>query len=181
MGYRMVELNGEPLAAHTVIWAAGNTASPLAKQLGGETDRAGRVLVNQDLTIPGHPEIQAIGDMVSIKDRKGNPVPGVAPAASQMGHHAARNILRQIRGQAPEPFWYLDKGSMATIGRHAGIADIRGVRFSGWPAWLSWALIHLFFLVSFRNRVFVFFQWAWAYVTYGRGARLISNPPSDSQ
>ncbi|MDD5199889.1 MAG: NAD(P)/FAD-dependent oxidoreductase [Terrimicrobiaceae bacterium] len=178
MGERMVELNGEPLAAHTVIWAAGNVASPLAKQLGAETDRAGRVLVNQDLTIPGHPEVQAIGDMASVKNKKGNPVPGVAPAAMQMGRHAGRNILRQLRSEAPAPFWYKDKGSLATIGRHAGIADLRGVRFSGSPAWLAWALIHLFFLISFRNRVFVFFQWAWAYLTYGRGARLITEPPA---
>ena len=177
LGERIVELDGKPLAAHTIIWAAGNNASPLARQLGGETDRAGRVLVNQDLTIPGHPEIQAVGDMALIKDKKGKPVPGVAPAAMQMGKHAAKNILRQLEGKAPEPFWYLDKGSLATIGRHAGIADLKGLRFSGWPAWLAWALIHLFFLIGFRNRVFVFWQWAWAYVTYGRGARLISEPP----
>lgn len=177
LGERLVELNGEPLAAHTIIWAAGNNASPLAKHLGGEIDRAGRVVVNQDLTVNGRPEIQAVGDMAFIKDKKGNPVPGVAPAAMQMGRHAAKNILRQLEGQPPAPFWYVDKGSLATIGRHAGIADLRGLRFSGWLAWLAWALIHLFFLIGFRNRVFVFFAWAWAYVTYGRGARLITEPP----
>jgi NADH dehydrogenase len=177
LGERMVELDGKPLAAHTIIWAAGNNASPLARQLGSETDRAGRVLVNQDLTIPGHPEIQAVGDMAFVKDRKGKPVPGVAPAAMQMGKHAGKNILRQLKGQPPAPFWYVDKGSLATIGRHAGIADLKGLRFGGWPAWFAWALIHLFFLIGFRNRVFVFFAWAWAYVTYGRGARLISEPP----
>jgi NADH dehydrogenase len=139
---RQVELNGEPLAAHTIIWAAGNNASPLARHLGGEIDRAGRVIVNQDLTVDGRPEIQAVGDMAFIKDKKGNPVPGVAPAAMQMGKHAAKNILRQLRGQPPAPFWYVDKGSLATIGRHAGIADLRGLRFSGWLAWLAWALIH---------------------------------------
>ncbi len=176
LGENFVELNGERLAAHTVIWAAGNAASPLGRQL-GETDRAGRVLVNQDLTIPGHPEVQAVGDMVFIKDRAGRPVPGVAPAAMQMGRHAARNVLRQLAGKPPTDFWYVDKGSLATIGRHAGIADLKGLRFSGTPAWLAWALIHLFFLVGFRNRTLVFLQWAWAYVTYARGARLINEPP----
>jgi len=180
MGYRWVELKGERLAAHTVIWAAGNNASPLAKQLGGETDRAGRVIVNQDLTIPGHPEIQAVGDMVFIKDKKDKPVPGVAPAAMQMGDHAGKNVLRQLKGEAPAPFWYFDKGSLATIGRHAGVADLKGLRFSNTPAWLAWAFIHLFFLIGFRNRVLVFFQWAWAFVTFGRGARVIAEPLQDN-
>ena len=178
LSHQKVELNGEPLAAHTIIWAAGNNASPLAKQLGGEVDRAGRVLVNQDLTLPGHPEIQAIGDMCFVKDaRTGKPVPGVAPAAMQMGRHAAKNVLLQLEGKAPTPFHYIDKGSLATIGRHAGIADIQGLRFGGWPAWLAWATIHLFFLIGFKNRVFVFWQWMWAYVTYSRGARLINESP----
>ncbi len=178
VGERYVELDGVRVAAHTIIWAAGNVASPLAKQIGAETDRAGRALVNQDLTVPNHPEIQAIGDMVSLKDKRGEPVPGVAPAAMQMGRHAAQNILRQLAGKPPEPFWYVDKGSLATIGRHAGIADLRGLRFGGWPAWLAWALVHLFFLVGFRNRVLVFLQWGWAYVFYTRGARIISEIPS---
>ncbi len=178
VGERYVELDGVRVAAHTVIWAAGNVASPLAKQIGAETDRAGRALVNQDLTVPNHPEIQAIGDMVSIKDKRGEPVPGVAPAAMQMGRHAARNVLRQLAGKPPENFWYVDKGSLATIGRHAGIADLRGVRFGGWLAWLAWALVHLYFLVGFRNRVLVFLQWGWAYVFYTRGARLISEIPA---
>jgi NADH dehydrogenase len=178
VGERYVELDGVGLAAHTVIWAAGNVASPLAKQIGAETDRSGRALVNQDLTVPGRPEIQAIGDMVSLKDKRGESVPGVAPAAMQMGRHAAHNILRQLAGKPPEPFSYVDKGSLATIGRHAGIADLRGVRFGGWLAWLAWALVHLFFLVGFRNRVLVFLQWAWAYVFYTRGARIISEIPA---
>jgi NADH dehydrogenase len=178
VGERYVELDGVRVAAHTIIWAAGNVASPLAKQIGAETDRAGRALVNQDLTVPNHPEIQAIGDMVSLKDKRGEPVPGVAPAAMQMGRHAAQNILRQLAGKPPEPFWYVDKGSLATIGRHAGIADLRGLRFGGWPAWLAWALVHLFFLVGFRNRVLVFLQWGWAYVFYTRGARIISEIPA---
>jgi NADH dehydrogenase len=177
IGDRYVELDGERLAAHTVVWAAGNIASPLGKQLGAPTDRAGRVLVNQDLTVPNHPEIQAIGDMVALNDKKGQPVPGVAPAAMQMGRHAAANILRQLAGQAPRTFWYVDKGSLATIGRHAGIADIKGMQFGGLLAWMSWALIHLYFLVGFRNRTLVFLQWAWAYVFYTRGARIISEIP----
>jgi NADH dehydrogenase len=177
VGDRWVELNGERLAAHTVIWAAGNAASPLAKQLGGETDRAGRVLVKQDLTVPDHPEIQAIGDMVAINDKAGQPVAGVAPAAMQMGRHAAKNVVLQLAGKAPEPFWYVDKGSLATIGRDAGIADLKGLRFGGWFAWAAWALIHLYFLVGFRNRTLVFLQWAWAYVFYTRGARLIADIP----
>jgi len=177
IGDRYVELNGERLDAHTVIWAAGNIASPLAGDLGAPVDRSGRALVDQDLTVPGHPEIQAIGDMVSIKDRKDRPVPGVAPAAMQMGRHAANNILKQLAGRPTTPFWYVDKGSLATIGRHAGIADIKGLQFGGFPAWIAWALIHLFFLVGFRNRTLVFLQWAWAYVFYTRGARIISEIP----
>ncbi len=176
VGDRFVELDGERLDAHTVIWAAGNLASPLAKQL-GETDRAGRLLVEADLTVPGHPEIQAIGDMVAIDDKDKKPVPGVAPAAMQMGHHAAKNIRRQIDGEAPEMFRYWDKGNLATIGRHAGIADIKGFRFGGYFAWLAWALIHLFFLIGFRNRTLVFLEWAWAYVFYTRAVRLISDIP----
>ena len=177
VGEGFVELNGERLDAHTVIWAAGNTASPLARQLGAPLDRAGRVLVAQDLTLPGRPEVQVIGDMATLPDRSGNPVAGVAPAAMQMGRHAAANIVRQLAGRPTTPFWYTDKGSLATIGRHAGIADLNGFRFGGWPAWLAWALIHLYFVVGFRNRTLVFFQWAWAYAFYTRGARLISDLP----
>jgi NADH dehydrogenase len=178
VGERYVELDGVRVDAHTVIWAAGNAASPLARQIGAETDAVGRALVNADLTVPNRPEIQAIGDMVSVKDERGHPVPGVAPAAMQMGRHAAHNIVRQLAGKPPQPFSYVDKGSLATIGRHAGIADLRGVRFGGWLAWLAWALIHLYFLVGFRNRVLVFLQWAWAYIFYTRGARIISENPA---
>ncbi len=169
-----VQIGEEVLPAATVVWAAGNQASPLARQLGIECDRAGRAVVNQDLTIAGHPEVQAIGDMVAIKDARGQLVPGVAPAALQQGTHAARNVRRQLDGQPPADFWYFDKGSLATIGRHAGIADLRGLRFSGAPAWFAWVFIHLIFLIGFRNRVFVFFNWVWAYITYGQGARLIT-------
>jgi NADH:ubiquinone reductase (H+-translocating) len=176
VGDRYVELDGERLAAHTVIWAAGNEASSLTRQL-GTVDRMGRIVVNQDLSVPGHPEIQAIGDMVVVKDKAGRDVPGVAPAAMQMGRHAAKNVIRAVAGKRSEPFWYVDKGSLATIGRNAGIADIRGLRFGGWFAWVAWALIHLFFLVGFRNRTLVFLEWAWAYVFYTRAVRLITDPP----
>lgn len=175
-----VQLNDETLPAGTLIWAAGNAASPLVRQLECPVDRAGRALVEQTLGIPGHPEVQVIGDAMCIKDKKGSPVPGVAPAAMQSGKHAAENITRMVRGKPPQNFWYFDKGSLATIGRHAGVADLKGFQFSGTPAWLAWAFIHLYFLIGFRNRVFVFFQWAWAYLTYSRGARLISQPPRHS-
>ena len=177
VGDSHVELDGERVDAHTIIWAAGNVASPLGRQLGA-VDGAGRIIVNQDLTVPGHPDIHAIGDMVTINDRRERPVPGVAPAAMQMGRHAARNIELQLAGKAPRPFWYVDKGSLSTIGRHAGIADIKGLQFGGFLAWLTWAFIHLVFLVGFRNRTLVVLQWAWAYVFYTRGARLISEVPS---
>lgn len=177
LGYRYVELKGERLAAHTVVWAAGNVASPLGKQLGAETDRAGRVIVNQDLTVPGHPEIQALGDMVSIKDKKGKPVPAVASAALQMGSRAAKNVKLQLEGKAPKPFWYFDRGSLATIGRHAGIGKVRALEFSGIMAWMGWAFVHLFFLIGFKNRVSVFLQWMWAYLTFGRGARVVTELP----
>jgi NADH dehydrogenase len=178
VGDRYVELDGERLAAHTVIWAAGNVASPLGKLLGGPVDRTGHVLVNRDLTVPGHPEIQAIGDMVATTDDKGRPVAGVAPAAMQMGRHAAKNVIRALAGKSPVPFRYVDKGSLATIGKHAGIADLKGIRFGGWVAWFAWALVHLFFLIGFRNRTFVFLRWAWAYALSSREARLISEIPA---
>ncbi len=173
VGYRYVELDGVRLAAHTVIWAAGNVASPLGKQL-GPVDSAGRVVVGQDLRVPGYPEVYAVGDMAAIKDRRGRPVPGVAPAAMQMGRRAARNIRRQLAGMPTVPFWYVDKGSLATIGRHAGVADLKGLEFGGPLAWFAWALIHLVFLVGFRNRTLVFLQWVWEYIFYTHGARLIS-------
>lgn len=171
-----VTVGGEVIPTRTVVWAAGNKASPLAAMLGGETDRAGRAKILPDLTIPGHPEIQAIGDMVSATFRKGQPVPGVSPAAMQAGVHAARNIIRQLAGQAPERWEYFDKGSMATIGRNAAVAEIGTLKFGGFTAWLAWAFVHLFFLIGFRNRSAVFLQWAWAYFTYAKGARLIARP-----
>ena len=161
------------IPTRTVLWAAGVMASPLARSLGVPLDRAGRVLVNRDLTIPGHPDLFVAGDLAAFDD-----VPGVAPAAIQEGNHAADNIERAVAGKPLRPFRYLDKGSLATIGRAAAVADIRGLRLSGFIAWVAWLTIHIFFLIGFRNRFLVITQWAWAYVTYQRGARLITGNPT---
>jgi NADH dehydrogenase len=131
------------------------------------------VSVNQDLTVPGHPEIQVIGDLAHFK-QDGKPLPALSPVAMQQGRHAAGNILAQLAGGATSPFHYLDKGTMATIGRYAAVADIRGFRFGGLMAWLAWLFVHLIFLVSFRNKVMVFLNWAYIYFTFGRQARLIT-------
>ncbi len=169
-----VQLEEEFIPCGTVVWAAGNAASPLGKQLGVETDRAGRVPVSPELTVPGHPEVFAIGDLASFTHQGGKPLPGVSPVAMQQGRHAARNILACIAGEPMKPFRYFDKGSMATIGRHAAVVDMRGFRFNGFTAWLAWLFVHLIFLIGFRNRILVFLQWAWSYVNYYRGARLIT-------
>jgi NADH dehydrogenase len=168
-----VTMNGEFIPSSTVIWAAGNAAAPIGKSLGAETDRAGRVIVNEDLSVPGHPEVFAIGDMASFKYQTGQPLPALSPVAMQMGRRAAKNILCHLQGQKPVAFRYLDKGTMATIGRNKAIADLKFIRFGGYLAWLSWLFVHLIFLIGLRNRLLVFFQWTWAYLTYGRGARLI--------
>ena len=165
-----VAVGDQQIATRTVLWAAGVEASGIAKTLNAPLDRAGRVMVNADLSIPGHPQAFVAGDLAALE----KPVPGVAPAAIQEGIHAARNIRRMIGGQQPRPFRYLDKGSLATIGRAAAVADIRGIRLSGFVAWFAWLAIHIFFLIGFRNRLLVILQWAWAYVTYQRGARLIT-------
>jgi NADH:ubiquinone reductase (H+-translocating) len=166
-----VQLEAEFIRARTVVWAAGNAASPLAKQL-GETDRQGRIIVNEDLSVPGHPEIFAIGDVANYSHQGGKPLPGIAPFAMQSGEHAARNIIARALGSSTKRFKYLDKGSMATIGRNKAIADLKVVKLSGFLAWLSWLFIHLLFIVELRNRILIFFQWAWSYITYSHGARL---------
>lgn len=176
-----VQLENEFIPSSTVVWAAGNAASPLGKQLGGETDRAGRVSITPELTVPGHPNLFVIGDLSSFTHQGGKPLPGVSPVAMQQGRHAARNILAGIKGEPMTPFRYLDKGSMATIGRHAAVADIRGFRINGYPAWLAWLFVHLIFLIGFRNRVLVFLQWAWSYLNYYRGARLITGRKSERE
>jgi NADH:ubiquinone reductase (H+-translocating) len=166
-----VQLESEFIRARTIVWAAGNTASPLAEQL-GETDRQGRIVVNEDLSVPGHPEIFAIGDVANFSHQGGKPLPGIAPFAMQSGEQAARNVLARALGNPAKRFKYWDKGSMATIGRNKAIADLKVVKLSGFLAWLSWLLIHLLFIVELRNRILIFFQWAWSYITYTHGARL---------
>ncbi|MDQ6939559.1 MAG: NAD(P)/FAD-dependent oxidoreductase [Verrucomicrobiota bacterium] len=169
-----LEVNETFIPCRVKIWAAGNNASGLGKCLGVPLDRAGRVMVNNDLTIPDHPEIQVIGDLANFTHQTGKPLPGVSPVAMQQGRHAARNILAMVEGRKPQRFWYWDKGSMATIGRNKAVADLNFIHLSGLPAWMVWLFIHVVFLVSFRNRVAVLLQWAWAYFTFNKGARLIT-------
>jgi NADH dehydrogenase len=168
-----VQIENEFIPARTVVWAAGNAASPLGKLLGVETDKQGRVLVQPDLSIPGHPEVFAIGDMVNFSHQTGHPLPGLSPVAMQMGRTAAHNILELAEGRPTKEFKYFDKGTMATIGRNRAVADLHFVRFGGFLAWLGWLFVHLIFLIGLRNRIQVFYQWIWAYLTYARGARLI--------
>ena len=170
-----VSLSDERVAARTVLWAAGVTGSRLGRSLGVPLDRANRVVVNPDLSIPGHAEVYVIGDLASLT-QDGELVPGVAPAAMQEGRHAAKNILCSIRGTAPLPFRYHNKGSLATIGRKAAVAQLGRLKLSGVIAWLAWLLIHIMFLIGFRNRFLVVFQWAWSFLSYDRGARLITGP-----
>ncbi|PYN73440.1 MAG: FAD-dependent oxidoreductase [Candidatus Rokuibacteriota bacterium] len=171
-----VWLGGEQIRARTVLWAAGVAAAPLARTLGTPLDRSGRVLVEPDLSIPGHPEAFAIGDVCAFLHQTGAPLPGVAPVAIQQGRAAADNVLRRVGGQPTRPFRYRDKGSMATIGRAAAVAVVGRFKLSGLVAWLAWLLVHIMFLIGFRNRLLVLFEWAWAYVTWHRGARLITGP-----
>jgi len=171
--------NGETIRAANIIWAAGVSATPLTKKLGVELDRAGRVKVNPYLSVPGHPEVFAIGDMALVLEKDGSPVPGVSPAAMQMGTHVARIIENEIAfpGGVKRPeFKYWDKGTMATIGRSAAVAKVGKFEFSGIMAWLAWLVIHLVFLVGFRNKIAVLFQWFYSYITYKRGARIIASP-----
>lgn len=194
-----VEMPGGEIIRGTVIWAAGVSAVPLTKTLGVETDRAGRIKVRPDLSLPGHPEVFATGDLVTLTDVKGQVVPGVSPAAMQMGEHAAKLIAAEIRENRPAPadaaaadrrweqregFAYWDKGSMATIGRSKAVAQVGRWHFSGYFAWMAWLLVHLVFLVGFRNRIAVFFTWVYSYLTYRSGARIITGvsgrPPAGS-
>jgi NADH:ubiquinone reductase (H+-translocating) len=162
------------IIAPVILWAAGVAASPLGRMLGVPCDRAGRVLVQPDLSIAGHPEVFVAGDLASLKDEHGKQLPGLAPVAIQEGRYVAKTIRRELAGRPREPFHYWDKGTLATIGRAAGIAQFGKIHISGFIAWLSWLFIHIFFLIGFRNRILVFIQWAWSYVTYERGARLIT-------
>ena len=174
IGPGVVTAGGAEIKAATIIWAAGVKSSPIGATLGVETDRAGRVIVQPDLSIPGHPEVFVIGDMSSLAGPNGRPYPGVAQVAKQQGGWAAKNIRRIMAGKETEPFQYIDLGNMATIGRNAAVADIRGVNLTGFVAWLVWALVHVFNLIGFRNRIVVALQWLWGYMTFQRGARLIT-------
>jgi len=165
----------ERIPTCTVFWAAGNAASALGKQLGAPTDRSGRVMVQSDLSIPGHPEVFVVGDMASMTTG-GRPVPGVAQGAIQSGREAARNILRTIRREGRGDFRYRNKGDMATIGRYKAIGDLGRVHLTGWLAWWGWLLLHIVLLAGFRNRISVLIEWAYAYFTYQRGSRLITEP-----
>jgi len=169
-----LQVGDEFIPCRVKIWAAGNNASFVGKTLGVPIDRVGRVMVNDDLTIPGHPEVQVIGDLANFSHQTGQPLPGVSPVAMQQGRHAAKNILRMIKQREPQRFRYWDKGSMATIGRNKAVADLNFVHLSGLPAWLVWLFVHIIFLVGFRNRLAVLFQWGWAYFTFNAGARLIT-------
>ena len=171
-----VTIGEERIAARTVVWAAGVIASPAARWLGVPHDRAGRVLVGADLRVPGWDEVFAIGDTAAVNGADGRPVPGIAPAAKQMGVYVARAIDADVRGRAlPPPFRYVHHGSLATIGRKAAVADLGWVRLSGFPAWALWAVAHVWFLIGWRNRVVVALNWLWSYVTFQRGARLITS------
>ncbi len=167
-----VSAGEERIAARTVVWAAGVAASPIGASLGVPLDRSGRVKVDPELTIPGHPNVFVVGDLAHL-EQDGNLVPGVAPAAIQQGNHAAQNIGLAIDGRPLEPFRYRDRGSMATLGRKSAVAELGGVRLSGFGAWLSWLFIHIFFLIGFRNRLVVLFEWSKSYFTFQKSARLI--------
>jgi NADH:ubiquinone reductase (H+-translocating) len=174
----------ERVPARNVIWAAGVEASSLASQLGelsgADVDRAGRVTIEPDLTLPGHPEVVALGDMVRVRSRDGGlqALLGVAPVAMQQGRYAAKLVRARLEGQAIGPFRYLDKGNLATIGRARAVADLHAIRLSGFPAWATWLVVHLFYLIGFQNRLIVVIRWFISFATRGRGARLITNTPA---
>ena len=177
---RGVQIGAERVPAGTVMWAAGVAASPLARSLGVPLDRAGRVPVTPELTLPSHPEVFVIGDLATLAGADGRPLPGVAPVAQQQAAHAARNIRRLIERQPVRPFRYRNYGNLATIGRASAIADFGRIHLSGYLGWLVWLFIHIMKLVGFRNRVLVLIQWAAAYFTYQRSVRLITGPPESS-
>jgi NADH:ubiquinone reductase (H+-translocating) len=173
IGEGYLAFGGQRIAARTILWGAGVAASALGKQLGAELDRAGRVRVASDLSLPGHPEVFVAGDLANLQQEDGKPVPGVAPAAKQMGTHAAQNMLARISNQPTRPFRYKDWGALATIGRHSAVAQLPTLRFSGILAWWFWLVLHIMFLIGFRSRLIVLINWAWSYFTYERGARII--------
>jgi NADH dehydrogenase len=183
------EGRAERLEARTVLWAAGVGAVPLGRRIAAATgvtlDRAGRVPVQGDLSVAGHPELFVVGDLAAARS-EGQPVPGVSPAAKQMGAWAADNIVRRLRGQTTRPFSYADYGTLATIGRNSAVVQMSApwlgaVRLTGYPAWLFWLFAHVFFLIGFRNRLIVLFHWAWSYWTFDRHARVVAQPETRAQ
>ncbi|MFL5761295.1 MAG: NAD(P)/FAD-dependent oxidoreductase [Thermomicrobiales bacterium] len=175
-----VRIGSERIDANTVLWAAGVTASPLAKTLGVPLDRAGRVIIEPNLTVKGHPDVYVIGDLAALNGKDGRPLPGLAPVAMQQGKHAAANIRRAITGQPLTAFHYFNRGNMATIGRNRAIAEIGNLKLSGFFAWIAWLFVHIMYLIGFRNRLVVALQWFWSYATFQRNARLITGaPPTD--
>lgn len=171
---RAVTIKDKKIPAAVILWAAGVAASPLGRALGTPVDRAGRVSVLPDLSLPGHPEVFVIGDLAELRDKNGKMLPGVAPVAIQEGKAVARTIARDLKGEPRKEFHYFDKGSLATIGRSAAVAELGRIHISGVIAWLAWLFVHIMYLIGFRNRVLVLIQWAWSYFTYDRGARLIT-------
>jgi len=169
-----VWIGDKKIITPVILWAAGVAASPCGRRLGAPVDRAGRVLVQKDLSVPGHPEVFVLGDLASLTDEHGKMLPGLAPVAMQQGRFVAQTIARDLERQPRRNFHYVDKGSLATIGRAAAVAQIGKLELSGYIAWLAWLFIHVFFLIGFRNRLVVMINWAWAYLTYERGARLIT-------
>ncbi len=170
----LVSAAGWTIPTQTVVWAAGNTASPLLQSLNAPLDPVGRAIVEPDCTIPGHPEVFVLGDAAAFNHQEGGGLPGICPVAIQMGQYTARTIAGDLAGRPRRAFSYWDKGQLAVIGRGQAVADIWKLHFGGFLAWLIWIFVHVFFLIGFRNRVLVLLQWAWSYVTYGRGARLIT-------
>ena len=171
-----VDLDGDRIKSRTVLWAAGVRASPIGAALGVELDRSGRVTVEPDLSLPGHPEVYVVGDLALVM-QDGKPVPGVAQGAIQGGRHAAASIVASLAGKPSTPFRYKDKGMLAAIGRAAAVADLPTIDLTGFPAWVIWAVVHIYFLIGFRNRLFVMGHWSWAFLTHDRGARLITGSP----
>jgi NADH dehydrogenase len=170
-----VSAGSERIRAATVLWAAGVEASPIGRQVSADIDRQGRVIVESDLSVKQHPNVFVIGDMANCAHETGRPLPGTAPVAMQQGRYVARTILRDLKGQSREPFHFVDKGQMATIGRSRAILDVGRLHMAGFPAWVLWLIIHIYYLTGFKNRLLVVAQWAWSYLTFGRGARLIVN------
>jgi len=176
-----VRLGDERVDCSLVVWAAGVQAVPLVKTFGVPLDKAGRVLVEKDLGIPGHPRAFVIGDAARLDGKDGKPLPGVSPVAMQQARSVGKSIRRMLVGKDPLTFEYFDKGNMATIGRRRAVAMVQGMRLSGFLAWMAWLLVHIWYLIGFRNRIVVMITWAWSYFTYRRGARIIARSPPDSR